>query len=58
VKCLVKGPPSNGGRISPSDAKEEMIVDGWLATAISPAVDEDGYFYIVDRKKDMYLVSD
>jgi long-chain acyl-CoA synthetase len=34
-----------------------MIVDGWLATGDIAKCDEDGYFYIVDRKKDMILVS-
>jgi long-chain acyl-CoA synthetase len=30
--------------------------DGWLYTGDVATMDEDGYFYIVDRKKDMVIV--
>ena len=33
-----------------------MIRDGWLYTGDMARMDEDGYFYIVDRKKDIILV--
>jgi len=39
------------------DATAEMINDGWLATGDIGKMTEDGYFQIVDRKKDMILVS-
>ena len=29
--------------------------DGWFATGDMATVDEDGYFFIVDRKKDMII---
>jgi len=35
------------------DATEEAIVDGWFHTGDMAYVDEDGFFFIVDRKKDM-----
>jgi len=35
----------------------EVITDGWLNTGDIARMDEDGFFYIVDRKKDMILVS-
>ncbi len=36
-------------------ATAETIRDGWLYTGDMATVDEDGYFYIVDRKKDMII---
>ena len=37
------------------DATAETIRDGWLHTGDMGKVDEDGYFFIVDRKKDMII---
>jgi len=34
---------------------EETIRDGWLYTGDLAMMDEDGYFYLVDRVKDMYI---
>ena len=56
-EMLVKGPQVMKGYLNRPDATEELIVDGWLATGDIARYDEDGYFYIVDRKKDMILVS-
>jgi long-chain acyl-CoA synthetase len=39
------------------DATSETIIDGWLHTGDIALMDEEGYFKIVDRKKDMILVS-
>jgi long-chain acyl-CoA synthetase len=40
----------------PEATKETLIDDGWLLTGDIARIDEDGYIYIVDRKKDMLLV--
>jgi long-chain acyl-CoA synthetase len=56
-EMLVKGPQVMKGYLNRPEATAEMIVDGWLATGDIATCDEDGYFYIVDRKKDMILVS-
>jgi len=34
---------------------QETIKDGWLHTGDLARVDEEGYFYLVDRAKDMYI---
>lgn len=38
-----------------SDATSETLVNGWLYTGDLVKKDEDGYFYIVGRKKDMII---
>ena len=37
------------------DATAEAIRDGWFHSGDMATVDEDGYFFIVDRKKDMII---
>jgi len=41
----------------PDDTAEVMTPDGWLKTGDIGVMREDGYFEVVDRKKDMILVS-
>jgi len=53
----VKGPQVMAGYLNRPEATEEILKDGWLATGDIAKADEQGYFYIVDRKKDMILVS-
>jgi long-chain acyl-CoA synthetase len=39
------------------DETARVLRDGWLATGDIAKMDDDGYLHIVDRKKDMILVS-
>ena len=41
----------------PQETAEVLDADGWLHTGDMAKMDEKGFFYIVDRKKDMILVS-
>ncbi len=53
----VKGPQVMKGYYNRPKETAETIVDGWLCTGDIGLMEEDGYFRIVDRKKDMILVS-
>ena len=55
--CL-RGPQVMKGYWQRPDETAKVITpDGWLHTGDIAKMDEKGYFYIVDRKKDMILVS-
>ncbi len=41
----------------PEETKQVKDADGWLYTGDIARMDEDGYFYIVDRKKDIIIAS-
>lgn len=56
-EMYVRGPQVMKGYLNREEATAEILNDGWLATGDIATVDEQGYFYIVDRKKDMILVS-
>ncbi|MES3006385.1 MAG: AMP-binding protein [Pseudomonadota bacterium] len=54
----VKGPQVMKGYWQNEDAtKEAITVDGWFKTGDYAQIDSDGYVRIVDRKKDMVIVS-
>jgi long-chain acyl-CoA synthetase len=53
----VKGPQVMKGYLNRPDETAKTIVDGWLCTGDIGMMDEDGFFKIVDRKKDMIIVS-
>jgi len=53
----VKGPQVMQGYWQRPDETARVLHDGWLATGDIAKMDEDGYIQIVDRKKDMILVS-
>ncbi len=56
-ELVVKGPQVMKGYWNRPDATAEAIEDGWFHTGDIAKMDEDGFFYIVDRKKDMVIVS-
>ena len=51
----VRGAPVIKGYINRPEATAETITDGWLHTGDVARIDEDGFIFIVDRKKDMVL---
>ena len=53
----IKGPQVMKGYYNRPDATAQIIKDGWLCTGDIGLMHPDGYFQIVDRKKDMILVS-
>ncbi len=54
----VRGPQVMKGYYKkPEETARTITADGWLNTGDVASMDEDGYFRIVDRKKDMILVS-
>jgi long-chain acyl-CoA synthetase len=54
-EIVIKGPNVMKGYWNRPDATAEAIADGWFHTGDLARVDEDGYFFIVDRKKEMIV---
>ncbi|MGM0898754.1 MAG: fatty acid--CoA ligase family protein [Bacillota bacterium] len=55
-ELIVRGPNVMKGYYKMPEETQAAIQDGWLYTGDLAKVDEEGYFYIVDRKKDMIIV--
>lgn len=53
----VKGPQVMKGYYNRPDETQKVMKDGWMCTGDMAIMQEDGYFTIVDRKKDMINVS-
>ncbi len=51
----VRGPNVTPGYWQRPDANRTSFTDGWLHTGDAARVDEEGFYYIVDRTKDMYI---
>ncbi|WP_124726995.1 long-chain-fatty-acid--CoA ligase [Staphylospora marina] len=51
----VKGPQVMKGYWNRPEETEKVLRDGWLSTGDIARMDEDGYFYIIDRKKDVII---
>ncbi len=57
-ELCIKGPQVMKGYWQrPEETAQVMDAEGWLHTGDMAKMDENGFFYIVDRKKDMILVS-
>jgi long-chain acyl-CoA synthetase len=56
-ELAIKGPQVMLGYWNRPDETAETIKDGWLMTGDVAKMDADGFFYIVDRKKDMIAAS-
>ena len=54
-EIVVKSPNIMLGYLNRPDLTEEVLKDGWLHTGDIARQDEQGYLYIVDRKKDMIV---
>lgn len=55
-ELIIKGPQVMKGYWNRPDDTASTVRNGWLYTGDIALMDEDGYFYIVDRKKDMAIV--
>jgi long-chain acyl-CoA synthetase len=55
-ELVIKGPQVMKGYWNAPEETAHALRDGWLYTGDIARMDEDGYFYIVDRKKDMINV--
>ena len=56
-ELVVRGPQVMQGYWQRPHETEQTLREGWLHTGDVAVVDADGYYRIVDRKKDMILVS-
>lgn len=56
-ELLIRGPQVMRGYWNRPEETSATLASGWLHTGDIALVDEDGFFYIVDRKKELILVS-
>lgn len=56
-EIVIKGPQLMKGYYNKPEETANAVRDGWMFTGDVARMDEDGYFYIVDRVKDMVIVS-
>ena len=54
-ELLIKGPNITPGYWNRPDATADAFTDGWLHTGDACRIDDEGFVYIVDRWKDMYI---
>jgi len=56
-EVVVRGPQVMQGYWEKPEETAQALRDGWFHTGDIAQMDDEGYFFIVDRKKDMILVS-
>ena len=56
-ELCAQGPQVMKGYLNRDKESAETLVDGWLYTGDIATMDEDGYFYIVDRIKDLIITN-
>jgi long-chain acyl-CoA synthetase len=56
-ELIVRGPQVMRGYWNQPEESDNALRDGWLYTGDMATMDEDGYFYIVERKKDVIVAS-
>jgi len=56
-ELILKGPPIMKHYLNMPEETENSLHNGWLFTGDIARMDDDGFFWIVDRKKDMILAS-
>ncbi|HOT46056.1 MAG TPA: long-chain fatty acid--CoA ligase [Spirochaetota bacterium] len=54
-EVIIRGPQVTSGYYKMPEETAKTVKDGWLFTGDIGTMDEEGYFYIVDRKKDMII---
>lgn len=54
-QLAVKGPQVMRGYLNREEDNRDIFYDGYILTGDIAIMDEDGYFYIVDRQKDMVI---
>lgn len=52
-ELIIKGPQVMRGYLNRPEDNKEVLRDGWLYTGDLAKMDDEGYFYIVDRKKEI-----
>jgi long-chain acyl-CoA synthetase len=54
-ELIIRGPQVTKGYLNKPEESANLLRDDWCYTGDIATMDEDGYFYIVDRKKDMII---